>query len=260
LSAGDDHTFRLWDLSSGKEIKTFVAHTDTVNSVAISPDGKTALSGSRDGTIKLWDLSSGKEIKTVVGHTNSVDSSVDSVAISPDGKTAMSSSGDALTLWDLSSGREIETFSGHIVHLLRVAFSPDGKMVLCGCGDTMQLWNFLRATQYVGFEYRGAAAKKTLQDYPDAGSLQTLGEWYAFRGKNDWAIELLEKARLGGANVSNLTLGRCYWEENQLPQGRKEFEAALAKSTDEHERFYLSLCLQAIEHPPTTQPVARVAQ
>jgi WD40 repeat protein len=38
------------------EIVPRVGHSGSVNSVAISPDGKTALSGSDDATLKLWDL------------------------------------------------------------------------------------------------------------------------------------------------------------------------------------------------------------
>jgi len=44
----------------------------------------------------------------------------------------------------------------------------------------------------------------------DFVSLSVLGEWYAFRGVDDWAVECLEKARKGGAAVSSLTLARCY--------------------------------------------------
>ena len=44
----------LWDLATGMELRTFTGHT--VISVAISPDGRTALSGSSDHTLKLWNL------------------------------------------------------------------------------------------------------------------------------------------------------------------------------------------------------------
>ena len=56
LSGGQDEIVRLFDLSSGDIIRSFVGHTDPVSSVAFAPDGRTALSGSVDKTLKLWDL------------------------------------------------------------------------------------------------------------------------------------------------------------------------------------------------------------
>ncbi|MHC5833923.1 MAG: WD40 repeat domain-containing protein, partial [Nostoc sp.] len=79
----------LWDVSTGKAIKTLTGHSSPVYSVGFSPDGKTLASGSGDNTIKLWDVSTGKAIKTLTGHS----SLVYSVGFSPDGKTLASGSG-----------------------------------------------------------------------------------------------------------------------------------------------------------------------
>jgi WD40 repeat protein len=51
-----DCTVRLWDVANGKQIRCFTGHTDRVMSVAYSPDGQFALSGSIDGTVRLWRL------------------------------------------------------------------------------------------------------------------------------------------------------------------------------------------------------------
>ena len=89
---------------------SFTGHSGGVSSVAIAPDGRTALSGSDDRTLKLWDLATGKELRTFTGHSEDVTS----VAIAPDGRTALSGSGDkTLKLWDLASGKELRTFTGH---------------------------------------------------------------------------------------------------------------------------------------------------
>jgi WD40 repeat protein len=69
-------------------LRTFSWHLDSVNSVAISPDGQTIVSGSVDGTIKLWNLHTGEFRRTLQGHS----APVNCVAISPDGKTIVSGS------------------------------------------------------------------------------------------------------------------------------------------------------------------------
>ena len=45
----------MWDLESGECTKTLKGHTDWVNNVAISPDGRTVVSGSNDNTVR-WGV------------------------------------------------------------------------------------------------------------------------------------------------------------------------------------------------------------
>ena len=90
LSGSEDKTLRLWDVNSGKCLRTFEGHTKTVKSVALSADGRWALSGSHDKTLRVWDVSSGECLRTFEEH----EYGVCSVALSADGRWVLSGGGD----------------------------------------------------------------------------------------------------------------------------------------------------------------------
>ena len=96
---GGDYNVRLWELTTGREIRRFTGHTKPVWKMAVSPDGSRILSASPDRTIRLWDLSTGKELWQVGG------CACDGVAFSPDGHLALGVLIDMKTicLWKLPS-------------------------------------------------------------------------------------------------------------------------------------------------------------
>jgi WD40 repeat protein/energy-coupling factor transporter ATP-binding protein EcfA2 len=138
-SGSRDNTIKLWNIRTGKEIRTLQGHNSRVSSVSFSRDGKTLASGSDDKTIKLWNVETGQEIRTFKGH-NSI---VYSVSFSRDGKTLASGSDDkTIKLWNVETGQEIRTFKGHNGSVFSVSFSPDGKTLATSSGDnTIKLWN-----------------------------------------------------------------------------------------------------------------------
>jgi WD40 repeat protein len=98
ISGSADNTLRLWELETGRCLRTFQGHTEVVKSVVISPDSRWALSGSNDNTLRLWNLETGVCLRAFRGRTGAVTS----VAMSLDGRWALSGSEDnALRLWEL---------------------------------------------------------------------------------------------------------------------------------------------------------------
>ena len=71
-SGSDDDTIKLWDLQTGKLIKSFEGHTKIIEAIAFSPDGKYIASASDDMTVELWDVAAGKEVQTLSGHRDYV--------------------------------------------------------------------------------------------------------------------------------------------------------------------------------------------
>jgi parallel beta-helix repeat protein len=126
------------DPTTEKEVRRFTEHKDMVETVAVTPDGKYVVSGSRDNTVRLWELATGQEVRRFMGHADWVSS----VAVTPDGKYVVSGSKDKTArVWDLATGQEVRRFTGHNNWVSSVAVTRDGRHVVSGSVDnTVRLW------------------------------------------------------------------------------------------------------------------------
>ncbi len=126
-------------------LRTLAGHSESVNGVALSVDGRRAVSASDDQTLKVWDLETGAELHTLAGHSWVVEG----VALSTDGRWAVSASWDAtLKVWDLETGAELRTLVGHSYWVNGVALSADGRRAVSASNDkTLKVWDLETGTE-----------------------------------------------------------------------------------------------------------------
>lgn len=138
-SGGSDNNLILWDLKTGRRVRTIPAHKAAVNSIAFSNDGQTIASGSDDKTVRLWNVTTGSRLLTLIGHAGAINA----IALSRDGQTLASGGEDkTVRLWNLGTGEVRRIITGHAGPVNAVAFSPNGQVVATASSDnTIRLSN-----------------------------------------------------------------------------------------------------------------------
>ncbi len=156
-SCSFDGTVRLWNIDTGEQTAVFTGHRSSIENIAVSPDGKTVVSGGTwDTTIILWDVETGRQIKRHSKYrdnlfrrlkiyldkstTLSDSNAIEALAFSPDGKAFASGHRDGtLRLWEAETGRKLSTVGDHkSVVIDGLAFSSDGKK-LVSCTRTQEI-------------------------------------------------------------------------------------------------------------------------
>ena len=194
MSGSQDGTVRLWDTDTAQSIAILPGHTDSVTSVAYSPDGHTIVSGSADGTVRLWNTATGQSIATLPGHTQLVTS----VVYAPDGHTLVSGSADGtVRLWDANTRQTTITLTGYIDRVTSITYSPDGGTLASGSEDgTIRLWDTRIGkllTSFIGNSNRIASVAYS----PDGDTLASVG------GAGDNSVRLWDITT--GRSFSTLT-------------------------------------------------------
>ena len=133
---------QLWNVATQRLIGTFSTDSDTIDTVAISPDGKLLATGADEGTTRLWNVATHQQVGAPM---NSADP-IDSIAFSPDGKTlAAGYDNGEVRLWNLADHQQIGTplvLTGNVNSIDVLTFSPDSTTLAVGRDDgTVQLWD-----------------------------------------------------------------------------------------------------------------------
>ena len=175
-----DGVIKLWDISTGRILRTLDGHTSKVNALSFSNDGKLLVSGSYDKTIKVWEVSTGMNLQTLEGHT----SPVQTVAFSPDDLIVASGSGDfsqdssdtSIKIWEVLSGKMIQSFEGHQKSTSTLTFNSNGRYLVSGGWDNkVILWSVSNKKKLR--EYSGHSEKiNTVKFNPDGMSFASCSQ------------------------------------------------------------------------------------
>ncbi len=137
FSASWDLTVRMWDFKAGNEVRRW-AHGKDVNSVVVSRDGNTFLTGCDDEKVYLWNVNSGDEIRRFTGHSNYVYA----VAFSPDGRYVVSGGVDkSVRVFELNTGKHVKSFEGHNDSVTNVVFTSDSRHVISSGDSVIYVWD-----------------------------------------------------------------------------------------------------------------------
>lgn len=166
VSGAHDNALRIWDVESGKSLKTMRGHAGWVRSCVPSADGHWVLSGSHDHQAKLWNIEGYEEerilqARLLEGHADAILSA----HFAPDGRSIATASRDRTAkTWDTATGRELKSFEeGHEFLASAALFFKDGKQVLTAAADnTVRIWDVTSGTQLVRMDRTGRSAAVAL--------------------------------------------------------------------------------------------------
>jgi WD40 repeat protein len=132
VTANNDGTARLWDVSKGGQLQVFSQPTgESVTSAWFSPDGTKVVTGSNDGTADIWSVATGTLLQSLTGSDRAP---VYDAAFSRNGDLVVTCSDSAAIIWDAHTGQQLTEFS-YEKSLGYCEFSPDGSEIVTAGAD-----------------------------------------------------------------------------------------------------------------------------
>lgn len=179
-AGGDDHTIQMWDVASGRLLRTLDRHAVANTILTLSPNLKTVAVRVEDEPVTLWDTNSARMICQLEGSKGqeitlvySPDASMAAayIYVVDDNKEKILESD--IKLWDTTSGRLLHRLDMNINNYVRpggIAFSPDSKTIAAQIdGSTLKLWDTTTGQSMRNFRGHGYAS--VLAFSPDGKTL-----------------------------------------------------------------------------------------
>lgn len=121
-------------------------HGGPVRALAVSPDGKNAISGSFDTSAIYWSLTRNVAEQVLRFH----ESAVNAVAIGPNGRIITGGEDGRIALWAPGGETPVRVLEGHTAPVVALAVSPDGKLIASASWDrTIRIWPLAGGKPYV---------------------------------------------------------------------------------------------------------------
>jgi WD40 repeat protein len=159
LVATGDCTLKVWDLRFSASDDQELAHSGWVTTLAATPDGRVAVSGSSNGRLRAWDPGTGAALDHYLGHAGDW---VHAVSIAADSRRVVSAQRNNLKLWRLAPKTvpwdypyyEAE-LQGHDGDVSDVAITPDGRAVSGSRDGTIRVWDLSAGREMRAIEVHG---------------------------------------------------------------------------------------------------------
>ena len=141
-------SLKIWDIEQGKVIRTLEGHKAGTIAIAISKDGKKAVTKGSDGTVRLWDIQQAKLLNTLNKKTHFLSSRA--VDITPDGKYSIAEGDEkgTIQLWDNTNGKSLlsirehpNTFSYGANRITALVFIDEDRALSGNNTGGLKLWD-----------------------------------------------------------------------------------------------------------------------